>query len=234
VPIRTPEGPYWSRDGKIVRTANDGKRSYGEITLRRAVADGVKGPLVQLGMDVGLNRVRRASVDAGLLPDSGFGEQVPDFSLGTATPSPIRVAGAYTTFPGGGTRTDPYSVLRVTRGGEAVPLRAPAVTHPFTAKVAAAVDDALRDSVSGGAAHSVAPAGRDLAGTPGTAPGNTSASFAGYDPHMATVVTLFRIDPRTQQLQTLTGTGGEPRSTPGSPLPARIWTDYMTACGRAR
>ncbi len=228
-PIQTPEGPYWSRDGKVVKTANAGGRSYGPIALGKAVAEGVNGPVEQLGMDVGLNRVRQASIDAGLLPDSGFAEQVPSFSLGTSTPSPIRMAAGYTTFAAGGTRTDPYSVLRITHDGAAVPLPKPVATHPFTAKVAGEVDDALRDAVATGAGHAAAQAGPGLAGLPGTAPDNTSASFVGYDADMATAVTLFRIDPKTQQLEPLTGLGGRSAKKPGSDYPVKMWTRYTEA-----
>jgi membrane peptidoglycan carboxypeptidase len=218
-PVHTPEGPYWSRDGKIVRVANDGHRSYGRITLRQAVADGVNTPVVQLGMDVGIDRVRRASVDAGLLSDSGFGPQVPQFSLGTATPSPIRVAGAYATFAARGTHTDPYSVLRVTLDGDRVPLRAPAVTRPFTPEVAGDVAAALDR-------------GHGLAGLAGTAPGNMSAWYAGWTPAAATAVALFRIDPKSQQTVPLTGTTGtRPAEHTGSTLPAAIWSDYAAAAG---
>jgi membrane peptidoglycan carboxypeptidase len=216
VAVRTPEGPYWSRDGKIVRVANDGHRSYGPITLQEAVASSVNGPIEQLGMDVGLDRVRRASIDAGLLPDSGFGAQTPDFSLGTATPSPIRKAGAYATFAAGGVHTAPYSVLRITRDGERLPVQAPAVTRPFSAAVAAEVTAAL----------TTAP-GR--AATAGTSPGNTSAWYAGYTRQVSTAVALFRIEPRSQQLEPLTGTTGTrvPERT-GSSLPAAIWSHYVT------
>lgn len=189
----------------------------------------MNGPITQLGVDVGLNQVRQASIDAGLLPDSGFAEQVPSFSLGTSTPSPIRMADGYATFAAGGTHTDPYSVLRITRDGAAVPLQKPTVTHPFTPKVAGEVDDALRDAVDTGAAHAVAKAGPGLAGLPGTAQDNTSASFVGYDAEMATAVTLFRIDPKTQQLQPLTGIGGRSVKKPGSDAPADIWAHYAEA-----
>jgi membrane peptidoglycan carboxypeptidase len=215
--VTTPEGPYWSRDGKIVRAANDGHRSYGQITLREAVASSVNGPIEQLGMDVGLDRVRRASIDAGLLPDSGFGAQTPDFSLGTATPSPIRMAGAYATFAADGVHTAPYSVLRVTRDGERMPLQSPAVTHPFTAEVAGDVTAAL----------TTAP-GR--AGTAGTALDNTSAWYVGYTPKVSTAVALFRIEPKSQQLEPLTGTtGSRVREHTGSSYPAAIWSHYVAA-----
>ncbi|WP_333771378.1 transglycosylase domain-containing protein [Streptomyces sp. IBSBF 2435] len=217
VAVQTPEGPYWSRDGKIVRTVNDGHHSWGRISLQKAVASSVNGPVVQLGMDVGLDRVRRASIDAGLLPDSGFGPQTPDFSLGTATPSPIRMAGAYATFAADGTHTAPYSVLRITRDGERLPLQSPVVTHPFTPAVAADVNAAL----------TTAP---DRAGTAGTAPGNKSAWYVGYTHQVSTSVALFRIDPKTQQLEPLTGiTGHRPHENTGSTYPAAIWNHYAAA-----
>lgn len=217
VPVRTPEGPYWSRDGKIVRVANDGHRSWGQITLRQAVASSVNTPIVQLGMDVGLDRVRRASVDAGLLPDSGFGAQTPEFSLGTATPSPIRMAGAYATFAAGGAHTAPYSVLRITRDGARLPLQLPVVTHPFTPEVAGEVGDAL----------TTAP-GR--AGTAGSSAADTSAWYVGWTPKVSTAVALFRIDPGSQQLEPLTGTTGHrPDQATGSTYPAAIWSHYVAA-----
>ncbi len=226
--IRTPEGPYWSRDGKIVKAVNSGGRSYGTLPLRQAVADGVNAPIMQLGIDVGLNQVRQASIDAGLLPDTGFAEQTPDFSLGTSTPSPIRMAGGYATFAAHGTHTEPYSVLRITHDGAAIAVHRPAATHPFTPAVADEVSDALHAAVTDGAARPAAGAGPDLAGLPGTAPDGTSASFVGFDPDMATAVTMFRIDPATQQLEPL---AAEPRGAhrPADSDPMTIWTHYMAA-----
>jgi membrane peptidoglycan carboxypeptidase len=91
------------------------------------------------------------------------------------------------------------------------------------------VDDALRDAVATGAGHAAAQAGPGLAGLPGTAPDNTSASFVGYDADMATAVTLFRIDPKTQQLEPLTGLGGRSAKKPGSDYPVKMWTRYTAA-----
>ncbi|HEY3482325.1 MAG TPA: penicillin-binding transpeptidase domain-containing protein, partial [Streptomyces sp.] len=231
VPLRTPEGPYWNRDGKIVKSANAGGRSWGRISLHEAVAHAVNGPIAQLGLDVGLNRVRQASIDAGLLPDGTFGEQNPAFSLGVGTtPSPIRLASAYTTFAASGTHTAPYSVLRVTHGGTPVGLPRPDVTHPFTPDVAHAVDAALHAQAAEGP---VRPTAAGSAGYPGTTPDNTAASFMGYDHSVVTDVSLFRIDPKTQQLLPLTTTTGtQPAATQrGSSLPLAIWNHYTEAIG---
>ncbi|MEV6005199.1 transglycosylase domain-containing protein [Streptomyces sp. NPDC051976] len=229
VPLRTPEGPYWNRDGKIVKSVNAGGRSWGPISLHEAVAHAVNGPVAQLGLDVGLNRVRQASIDAGLLPDGTFGEQNPAFSFGVGTtPSPIRLASAYTTFAASGTHTAPYSVLRVTHGGASVDLQPPAVTHPFTPVVAHAVDSALHAAATEGPARPGTP---DAAGYPGTTPDDTAASYLGYAHSLVTDVSLFRIDPKTQQLLPLTHTTGtQPAAAQtGSTFPLAIWTAYTKA-----
>ncbi len=101
VPVTTPEGPYWDRSGKKVAAHNDGNKSYGQISLRQALAQSVNTPFMQLGMDTGLTTVRQTAEKAGLL-SSSFGAQVPALSMGNATPSALRMASAYGTFDAGG------------------------------------------------------------------------------------------------------------------------------------
>lgn len=102
VPVTTPEGPYWDRSGKKVAAHNDGNKSYGEITLREALAKSVNTPFMQLGMDTGLGQVRQTAQASGLLSTS-IGPQVPTLSLGNSTPSAIRMASGYATFAADGT-----------------------------------------------------------------------------------------------------------------------------------
>ncbi|WNF01741.1 transglycosylase domain-containing protein [Streptomyces luomodiensis] len=229
VAVHTPEGPYWDRSGKIVRATNDGDVSYGQVTLRQAIVQSINTPMMQLGMDVGLDEVRRASIDAGLLPSS-FGERVPAFSLGTATPSSIRMASAYGTFAAGGTHNPPYSVSGLTHGGEKVELRKDRAKRAFSAEVAAEVDDALRGAVQSpsGAAHGAAVAGEEVAGKGGTAQDGTSAWFVGYTKELSTAVSLSRLDPKTQELMPLEGLGGEGAADSGDTYPLDIWKSYMT------
>ncbi len=231
VPLTTPEGPYWDRNGRIVKTANDYGRSYGMISLHRALALSVNGPFLQLGMDVGLDRVRVAAERAGLLPSS-MGEQVPAFSLGDSTPSAIRMADAYGTFAAGGTHTEPYSVLRVTHYGSRVDVRTPAAARAFGRPVADEVDSALTDAVRGGSAQAAAVPGVRVAGHGGTAQDDKAAWFAGYGGRLSTAVVVFRLDPKSQEPLPLTGMGGTPASAVGGPWPLDIWTRYMTSALR--
>ncbi|WP_431676567.1 transglycosylase domain-containing protein [Kitasatospora sp. KL5] len=225
VPVMTPEGPYWGRDGRMAKTANDGHRSWGSIGLRTAVAQSVNGPLVQLGMDVGLDRVRATAASLGLLPET-LGDLVPSFSLGNSRPSAIRTAAAYGTFAAGGMHTDPYSVTSVARNGSPVVLIRPAPARALPEQVADRVDDALREAVRDGSAHEAAAAGPGAAGKPGTTEDRTAGWFVGYRGQVSTAVTVFRMDPKSLELSPLDGIGGAAATDPVSAWPTKIWTAY--------
>ncbi|QRX89969.1 transglycosylase domain-containing protein [Streptomyces noursei] len=228
VSLQTPEGPYWDRSGKIVRAVNDGDRSWGKISLRDAVAQSVNTPMMQLGMDVGLDQVGKVGVQAGLL-ESSLGERLPSFSLGTSTPSAIRMADAYATFAAKGRHTEPYSVAGIRRNGDDVPVERPEPEQALPPHVAGAVDDALREAVRAGTAKPAQAAGPGTAGKTGTAQDNRSAWYVGYRDSLSTAVSLARIDPRTQELLPLDGIGGTPSRTAGSSLPIELWNRYMAA-----
>ncbi|MGW3043661.1 transglycosylase domain-containing protein [Kitasatospora sp. NPDC001159] len=230
VNVMTPEGPYWGRDGKIVKTANDGKRNWGPMSLRSAVEQSVNGPMMQLAMDVGLDKVQQTAADLGVLPSS-MGELVPAFGVGNSTPSAIRAADAYAAFAARGSHTDPYSVLRITRNGAPLPLRLPTAVQALSAAAAGDVDAALKGAVRGGSAKSVAEAGPDLAAKPGTTVDRTAGWSVGYNGRLATAVTVFRADLKDMKLLSLEGIGGATPDTPDSELPTRIWTSFMKAAG---
>ncbi|QGV82271.1 transglycosylase domain-containing protein [Streptomyces ficellus] len=215
VPLRTPEGPYWDRAGRMLKGTNLDGRSHGSISLRRAMAESADAPFLQLGMDVGLDRVRGTAQAAGLL-SSSLGPPVPDFALGNSTPSAIRVAGAYSMFAAGGTHTEPYSVRRVTHEGDPVPLAAPRKKRAVGPGVAAQVTDALTVDAS------------RKAGKPGGTRDDTARWYAGYTATEATAVVVYRMD-LTKSLAPLPlkGLGGDP--TAGADRPARIWNQYTDA-----
>ncbi|NEA01075.1 penicillin-binding protein, partial [Streptomyces sp. SID10116] len=84
---------------------------------REALVSGGNATYVRLGKDVGRDTVRRTAVAAGMLRHS-MARLEPTFSIGTSTPSAIRVATAYGTFTNDGVRRDPYSVTKVVKDGE--------------------------------------------------------------------------------------------------------------------
>ncbi|BAJ31754.1 putative penicillin-binding protein [Kitasatospora setae KM-6054] len=247
VDLRTPEGPYWGRDGKKAKTTNDGGRNWGTLTLRAAVERSVNGPLQQLGMDVGLDNVRRTALALGLLPES-MGDLTPAYTLGNSTPSAIRLADAYTAFDADGKRTDPYSVTSVTRNGSQIAVDKPATVQALTSQVAAEVDTALRGAARDGLglakdgtgtakdATGTAKEAKEAAADSGAKAGSTqehdASWFVGYHGGVSTAVTVFRLDLKTLELLPLTGIGGTAQSAPDAAIPAGIWA--ANARGTAR
>ncbi|MFD0267478.1 transglycosylase domain-containing protein [Streptomyces sp. NPDC127106] len=229
VTVQTPEGPYWDRSGKVVKGRNDGGRNWGQVTLRQAVANSVNTPMLQLGLDVGLDRVEDFARRSGLL-ESSLGPRIPGFALGeNSMPSAIRMAGAYQTFAADGMHTDPYSVRSVTRNGAAVPIDAPKPTRAVTAKTARAVTDALRDAVTEGSAKTVGKARAGAAGKTGTTAANTAGWFVASTEQESTAVVVYRMSLTDLVPLPLTGLGGDAPNTPGSERAVRLWGDYIKA-----
>ena len=201
-------------------------------------------PFVQTGEKIGLEKVRDTAVALGLRKES-MAKLEPTFSIGTSTPSAVRMAGAYTTFVNDGDRRDPYSVTKVERDGVAIDgLDRPETVRALDPEVAQAVSEALlsvgRDSI---AAQDTAWSGQDTSwsGQVKPSPGAfvraaktgvndrmKSAWFIGATPELSTAVTMFRTKPDTPQLLGMQGVGGGD-SERGSLFPPMMWTYYQLA-----
>ncbi|QGV82426.1 penicillin-binding protein [Streptomyces ficellus] len=218
VPVTTPEGPYWDRNGRKVAGHNDGEKSWGRISLRGALANSVNTPFMQLGMDTGLDKVKQTAQASGLL-SSSMGPMVPGLSLGSSTPSAIRMASGYATFAARGTHTEPYSVRRVTRNGVAVPLDAPKKRRAVSDEVAGQVTDALGDAYRA-SRQPGDPAPEGVSGKPGTTADDTAAWYAGTARSVSTAVVVYRMD-LSDSLQPLPleGLAGTGRDS----VPYTIW-----------
>ncbi|MEV5432374.1 transglycosylase domain-containing protein [Streptomyces sp. NPDC052701] len=226
VPVTTPEGPYWDRSGRKVSARNDGGKSYGQISLHRALALSVNTPFMQLGMDTGLEKVRATAVAAGLLPSS-IGARVPALSTGSSTPSAIRMASGYATFAADGVHTEPYSVRRITRNGHKVALDAPPTRRAVGVDTAREVHSALTDAFR--TAHpDAAPASAGVAGKAGTTRDDTAAWYVGTAKKVSTAVVVYRIDlSKSLEPLPLKGLGG----TATDSVPYGIWSRAMSPLG---
>jgi membrane peptidoglycan carboxypeptidase len=248
----TPDSKYNSNDklvikdheGKVVldkenqpfKQKNEDSYNRGYITLNEAMQRSINTPFVQLGEDVGLEKVRDTATGAGLLKES-MADLVPSFSIGTSTPSAIRMADAYGTFAKSGVQADPYSVTKVLRdGGEVSGFDKPKPKQALSPNVANNVTKVLENVVKKGTGTKALGLGRTAAGKTGTtdSPGGTrSAWFVGYTQQYSTAVVMFRQDSKAKRLLPMAGTGGFP-STHGGEMPATVWTDYMkVALGNA-
>ncbi|MET9910965.1 transglycosylase domain-containing protein [Streptomyces sp. NPDC006476] len=234
--IKDYDGTVWKNEkGQEWLQTNDGNESYGnppnyQIDLREAMRESVNSAYVQLGMDVGLDKVKQAAIAAGLKQSSLAGTSFPSFSIGISDPSAIRMAGAYATFAASGQQRDPFSVTKVTSKDGTVFTHTDKPNEAFTPAVANNVTDVLRTVVDKGTGTAAQLPGREVAGKTGTTDGNKSAWFIGYTPQLSTAITMFRYnDDETQKNRTfleMYGTGGQ-KKIHGASFPAEIWHDYM-------
>ncbi|MER7693335.1 transglycosylase domain-containing protein [Streptomyces sp. NPDC097610] len=221
--------PIMGNDGKPFRQKNEGTKAWGMVTLKKAMEQSINSPFAQLGVDVGLSKTRKVAESMGILQDSfdqGNLNNV-SFSLGTSTPSAIRMADAYGTFAASGSHYEPYSVTKVLKDGKPLAqFKPPAEQTAMPENVANNVTDVLQNVVQNGTGKKVADMGFPVAGKTGTTDKNKSAWFVGYTRELSTAVTLFRSDPKTSKLESMNGTGGV-ASVHGGDIPAQVWKDYM-------
>lgn len=234
--IKEYDGSVWQNEkGEQWEQVNDGDQSYGEapdykIDLREAMRESVNSSFVQLGVDVGLDKVKSSAVDSGILESSLAGANYPSFSLGTSSPSAIRMAGSYATFAASGDQRDPFSVKKVTSKDGTVYTHRTKTKQAFTALVADNVTDVLKTVVEDGTGTNAQLEGREVAGKTGTTDGNKSAWFVGYTPQLSTAISMFRYPDdetiKNRQFLEMFGTGGE-KKIHGASFPSQIWADYM-------
>ncbi|NEB80945.1 penicillin-binding protein [Streptomyces sp. SID14478] len=227
--------PIRAADGTPFRQKNEGTRAWGQVTLRKAMEQSINSPFVQLGIDVGLSKTRVMAEKMGILKSSFDQGNLNNasFSLGTSTPSAIRMADAYGSFATSGEHYEPYSVTKaVDKDGNELPgFEEPKPARAMDPDVANNVTDVLQNVVKNGTAkEKLGNIGFPVAGKTGTTDENKSAWFVGYTPELSTAVTLFRTDPRSngKKLLSMNGTGGV-TSIHGGDIPAQIWKDYMSS-----
>ncbi|MEW1759599.1 transglycosylase domain-containing protein [Streptomyces cyaneofuscatus] len=232
--IKEYNGEVWKdKDDNEWLQTNDGDYDHGEIDLRHAMEQSANSPFVQLGMDVGTDKVKEAAVLAGLKDDGMMADStVPSFSIGTSSPSAIRMAGAYATFATSGQQNPTYSVTEVKQNGRTVFQHKKQSKRAFSTVVADNVTDVLKNVVENGTGQPARLEGREAAGKTGTTDGNKSAWFVGYTPQLSTAISMFRLDDdetnTKRKFEEMFGTGGE-KKIHGNSFPASIWHDYMTA-----
>ncbi|MFJ6705895.1 MULTISPECIES: transglycosylase domain-containing protein [unclassified Streptomyces] len=228
--VRRPDGTYYlNKDNSIFRQRNESGYPWGYITLRKAMEQSVNTPFVQLGVDVGLTKVRDMAHASGILTDSMLQGLNPSFAIGTSTPSAIRMADAYATFAASGEHVDPYSVITVKEDGrELSGFEKPKQTRAMEENVANNVTDVLQNVIQNGTGTNAKALGRTAAGKTGTTDSNKSAWFVGYTQQLSTSVAMFRENPKDAELLSMNGTAGV-ASIHGGDIPTSVWTEYMLA-----
>ncbi|GAA1893869.1 transglycosylase domain-containing protein [Streptantibioticus ferralitis] len=223
------DGSVWQdKDGNEWLQQNDDNESFKSIDLKSAMEQSVNSTYVQLGMDVGLDKVKQSALDAGVTSDSLASTNGPSFSIGTSSPSAIRMADAYATFAKSGLQAEPYSVTKV-MDSKGVQFQHEAKTKKaFDPAVADNVTDVLQGVIQDGTGTAAKALGRPAAGKTGTTDDNKSAWFTGYTPQLSTSIGMYRMDDQSKNPTFLKmyGVGGLQKIY-GASFPTEIWTEYM-------
>ena len=222
---------YSTWDGSSPRTIqgytlqNYGNESYGTVTLLQATMKSINTPYVELGLTVGTDNVKKAAIRAGIPKDTTGLLADPTTVLGTASPTALDMAHAYSTFAAQGERADLQLIKQVKTPDKATDYEMQvSTTREFDQDVMDNVNFALQQVVNGGTGTAALALGRPSAGKTGTTDNNMSAWYVGYTPQLATAVMMAKSD-KNGNMVTLEGTGGMYSVTGGS-FPAAIWTAF--------
>ncbi|MDR2554182.1 MAG: PBP1A family penicillin-binding protein [Fibromonadaceae bacterium] len=177
-PITIPDpmdtAKYW-------RPGNYSKEFKGMMTYRRALALSQNLPAIQVGMKYGLNSVvnyaRKFGVKKAPL------QAVPSLALGSVGATLMEMTSAYTVFPNGGTRIEPYYIEAIVgKNGEVIETNYK-VEHEVLKKPAAYIMVSMLQSVNtGGTAAKVWGSGfhHPSGGKTGTTNDYTDAWYIGF------------------------------------------------------
>lgn len=206
---------------------NFDQRNHGRISLVQAMAGSVNTPFVQLNNDIGPAATMDIADRAGVPADTpGFAPELGNV-LGSASPHPIEVATAYSTFANQGNRPKLHIVREVRDADSDVTFRGTTKTdRVFEPQHIAELNVALQAvTAPGGTGATAGGLDRPTAGKTGTSTGYTSAWFGGYIPQLVTVVGMYEIGPDGEE-RSLTPFG-DVHAIGGGSFPTDVWLEFM-------
>jgi len=197
----------------------------GRMTLRTALEKSINTVAAQLTAELGVVGV----ID--LMRKSGIQSKLPhqlSLALGTADLSPLELAYGIASFPAGGKRVEPVSILRIL-DGERNPLKlvgqgsTPSTDRVIGPEAAYIITHMMEAVAESGTAKKAKALGRPVAGKTGTSTGFRDAWFVGFTPELLCIVWVGRDDftPIGHDM-----TGGK------TALP--IWMSFMTEALKGR
>lgn len=114
-------------------------------------------------MDVGTDKVKDVAVAAGLRDDDYMADStVPSYSIGTSSPSAIRMVSSYATFATSGKQREPFSVSEVKHKGEVIYKHETVTKNALESVISDNVTDVLKNVVENGTGTPARIPGRDV------------------------------------------------------------------------
>jgi penicillin-binding protein 1A len=193
--------------------ANQGGRSFGQVTLDEALARSINTVAARLGQEVGIAKVAERARLLGIASEL---RPVPSLALGTSEVTPLELTAAYQPIASDGVRRPTFGVERVSDAAARVlyqhrPTEVP-VVDPVVARQ---LRNMLASTVRYGSGRAAALPDRQTMGKTGTTQDNRDAWFVGFAGETILGVWVGRDDNRPMPGVT------------GADLPARIWAEVM-------
>jgi membrane peptidoglycan carboxypeptidase len=201
---------------------NDSGESYGMVNLVTATQRSINTAYVNLGLEVGLDKVMDMAEKAGIskkqmAPNAG----APTLSIGVTAVSPMQQAAGYATFAAEGVHRKPHVIKSITDSEGRDHRYTATGTRAFSTSVARDATYAMTRVVeSGTGTNAQLPDGRPVAGKTGTTDKGRAIWFNGFVPQLATSVAMFQTDNKALRIPGYSAYGGA--------LPAQVWRVFMT------
>lgn len=201
---------------------NFGHRSYGQITLIKALQYSVNTSFIRLNEKIGMKVSRDVAVAAGFPEDTAeLNIDSPIGAIGVSYPHTIDLAQGFATFANLGVRVENHLVDKVLDSEGKVIYQADTKgTRQFKESDIRILNTALKAAARTYSANAL---GREIAGKTGTT--DESAQFVGFTNQILTAVSVYQVGPKGEE-EKLTPFGGYSLIDGGS-IPTRIWLDYM-------
>jgi len=233
VDLKLPSGDRW-------KPQNFDKQVRGQVTVVRALTQSLNLATVNMGLDVGLDRVAQSFEQLGLQEAPA---ELPSMLLGATNLSPLEVAQMYNTIANGGFRA-PLRAVRAVIDEAGQPLKAPEleVSEAVSPEAVHALDRMMIEVMNRGtgrAAKNQLPPGLVVAGKTGTSNDYRDSWFAGFSGSHLIVAWVGHDDNKPTALTGTTGglavwsrlMGSIPTSSFEPLLPESVdlrWIDYFS------
>ncbi|MCL2388903.1 MAG: transglycosylase domain-containing protein [Elusimicrobia bacterium] len=200
---------------RVWTPSNFGGRFRGPVTLRRALASSINTCAVETIMAVTpmrtISYARRLGIESPLTNTLSL-------ALGASDVTLQEITSAFSVFPAGGVRTEPFMITRIIdSSGMVLEEHIPQEREVLNPQTSFIMTNLLRASVEAGSGARARGAGRPVAGKTGTTNNHTDVWFVGFSPELAAGVWVGYDDPAISLGDRQTG----------GVLAAPIWANFM-------
>lgn len=209
----------------------------GNIDLVTATKNSVNTYFLQLSQKIGLCPINQLAAKLGVVNGKTFGrqklgqplEEIPSYTLGVGSVTPVMMANAFATFAARGVYCDPVVITSI-KDKAFKEIKTPKADcfQAMKPEHADGVNRALQEVINSGTGQAL-DIGRPAAGKTGTIDDNMSVWFVGYTPQLAGAAVVSDADPPYHDMIGLRYNGKKLGDATGGKLAGPLWEDTMRA-----